>query len=140
MFQNSHFAIATHALVALAIRPEARVSSSELAGSINTNPAFLRTILGRLKVAGLIDISLGKGGGNRLARPAREITLLDVHAAVDPASEFRLHQCEPNADCMVGKHIFEVLEDVLDDVQSAIAKRLERRTIADLARSIRKLA
>ena len=78
MFRNSHFALATHALAALAIKDDCLVTSSMLAMSVGTNPAFLRMVLGRLKKAGLVELKLGKGGGSKLARPAASITLLDV--------------------------------------------------------------
>ena len=70
MFANSHFALATHVLTVLAVNEDRVLTSTQLAGSVNTNPAFLRTLLGRLRAAGLIAVSLGKGGGARLARPA----------------------------------------------------------------------
>ena len=61
MFQNSHFALAVHVLTALSIRD--RMTSVELAASVNTHPTFVRTLLGRLKEAGLVDVKMGKGGG-----------------------------------------------------------------------------
>ena len=55
MFRNSHFALAAHVLVILAIRKGERMSSTQMAQSINTNPAFLRVLLGRLKAAGFLE-------------------------------------------------------------------------------------
>lgn len=136
MFTNTHFALATHVLAVLAIRDEAPVTSSDLAFSVNTNPAFLRTLLGRLKKSGLIEVTLGKGGGARLARPAKKITLLDVYRAVDPTPEHALHRCTPNAECLVGRNIKAVLGEVMDDVESAVEKKLARRNVADVAQEI----
>ncbi len=136
MFSNTHFALATHVLSVLAIRDEAPVTSSDLAFSVHTNPAFLRTLLGRLKKAGLIEVTLGKGGGARLARPAKKITLLDVYRAVDPDPDRALHRCDPNVECVVGRNIKAVLGDVMDDVESAVERRLARRNVADVAQEI----
>ncbi|MEQ9498847.1 MAG: Rrf2 family transcriptional regulator [Deltaproteobacteria bacterium] len=136
MFTNSHFALATHVLAVLTIRDEGPVTSAQLAQSINTNPAFLRALLGRLKKAGLVEVTLGKGGGAMLAKPAKKISLHDVYRAVDPEPERCLHRCEPNAECVVGRNITTVLDDVMDEVESAVAKKLARRNVQDVAEEL----
>ena len=135
MLQNSHFALATHVLIAMTLHEGEPVTSTKLAASVNTNPAFLRALLGRLKRAGLIETALGKGGGSTLARPARKITLLDVYrATVDPVAP--LHCSRPDAKCVVGRNILPVLRDVAADLESAIEKRLKKLSIAALAASV----
>ena len=137
MFHNSHFALATHALTALSLW-DTTVTSTTLAESVGTNPAFLRTLLGRLKEAGLVEVALGKGGGARLAISADEITLWDVYCAVDEKPAMTLHKCEPDQTCLVGRNIVPVLEDLMEHVEAAVASQLSARTIADVAKSIRK--
>lgn len=44
---------------------------------------YLEQIFRRLRRAGVVDSKRGPGGGYTLARPAREITLLDVLEAVE---------------------------------------------------------
>ena len=138
MFGNSHFALATHALTALWLTEHSTVTSTTLAESVGTNPAFLRTLLGRLKEAGLVEVALGKGGGARLAISADEITLWDVYRAVDQQPAMTLHKCEPSKTCMVGRNILPVLEDLMEDVEAAVESELSARTVADVAKSIRK--
>jgi Rrf2 family protein len=133
MFANSHFALATHVLTALAVDADGPVTSVQLARSVNTNPAFLRSLFGRLRDAGLIEVSLGKGGGARLARPASRITLADVYRAVEKDSPAQLHHCPPDKRCVVGRNIVPLLDEVVHDVETAALQRLSRRTIADLA-------
>ena len=133
MFANSHFALATHVLTVLAVHEDRVLTSAQLAGSVNTNPAFLRTLLGRLRAAGLIDVSLGKGGGARLARPASRLTLADVYRAVERQPAAQLHRCTPDKRCVVGRNILPILDDVVRDVEAATLQRLTRKTIADLA-------
>ncbi|MCB9651237.1 MAG: Rrf2 family transcriptional regulator [Deltaproteobacteria bacterium] len=135
MFQNSHFALAVHVLTALSIRD--RMTSVELAASVNTHPTFVRTLLGRLKEAGLVDVKMGKGGGAVLARPAKEITLLDVYRASD-AAPAACHHSEPNAECIVGRNILGVLDGVMSDVEAAVEQTLAQRTVADVARRVRR--
>jgi Rrf2 family protein len=136
MFANSHFALATHVLTVLALNADGRVTSVELARSVNTNAAFLRSLFGRLREAGLIEVSLGKGGGARLGRPAARITLADVYRAVEKSSPAQLHHCSPNEKCPVGRNILPLLDDVVRDVESAALVRLRRKTIADLAAQV----
>src|SRR5262249_6822526 len=127
----------THVLTALAVNADdGPVTSIELARSVNTNPAFLRSLFGRLRDAGLIGVSLGKGGGARLARPASRITLADVYRAVEKDSPVQLHRCAPNEKCLVGRNILPVLDEVVHDVESAALGRLRRKTIADLAAQV----
>jgi len=138
MFANSHFALATHVVVALALRDGSPATSAELARSINTNAAFLRMLLGRLREAGLIEVALGKGGGARLARSASKLTLADVYHAVERQPPARLHRCEPNRSCIVGRNILPVLQGVVHDVEAAALGRLEGVTVARLADQVRR--
>ena len=137
MFANSHFALATHVLTVLAVhRADGPVTSSELARSINTNPAFLRTLLGQLRQAGLIEISLGKGGGAQLAKTASRVTLADVYRAVERRPAARMHRCAPNQRCVVGRNILPLLDGVVSDVEAATLRRLAGTTVADLAAQV----
>ena len=137
MFANSHFALATHVLVLLALH-RASLTSAELAASVNTNPAFLRSILGKLRQAGLIEVVMGKGGGARLARPPARLTLADVYNAVERRPAARLHHCAPNDKCVVGRNIVPVLEGVVHQVESAAVGQLADTTVAQLADRVRR--
>lgn len=138
MFTNSHFAIATHVLAVLTIRRDEPVPSAQIAASVNTNPAFLRTLLGRLREAGLVDVVMGPGGGALLARDPKTVSLWDVYQAVESQPAMTLHRCEPNAKCLVGGNIIGVLEDVTNDVENAVKKQLEAIDLTELERRLRK--
>ena len=140
MFANSHFALATHVMTVLAVhRDQGPVTSAQIARSINTNPAFLRTLLGQLREAGLIETSLGKGGGARLARAASRVTLADVYRAVEKRPAIQMHRCAPSKQCIVGRNILPLLDEVVEDVETAALRRLAGTTVADLAaRTVRR--
>src|SRR5258708_21945071 len=138
MFANSHFALGTHAMVALAFREGSPMTSAELARSINTNPAFLRMVLGRLRDAGLIEVALGKGGGATLAKPASKLTLADIYHPVERQPPARLHRCEPSRNCLVGRNILPVLQAVVHDAEAAALGRLSALTGAKLADQVRR--
>src|SRR6185503_9281520 len=134
MFANSHFALATHVMTVLAVhRDQGPLTSAQIARSINTNPAFLRTLLGQLREAGLIETSLGKGGGAQLARAASRVTLADVYRAVEKRPAVPMHRCAPSKACVVGRNILPLLDEVVADVQTAALRRLAGTTVADLA-------
>ena len=60
------------------LREGAQVPMKEIAAKRLLPPAFIRRIVARLASAGILSTSRGAGGGIRLARPASEISLLDV--------------------------------------------------------------
>lgn len=62
------------------------VPASRLATSAEVPYEFARTILTQLTAAGLVTSVRGAHGGVRLARPASEISVLDVLEAVEEAS------------------------------------------------------
>ena len=70
---------ALRALTALAVLPEDQVMlGRDLAESAAIPPNYLSKILWSLGNAGVIQATRGSGGGYRLAKPAREIRLIDV--------------------------------------------------------------
>lgn len=135
MASSSRFALGTHVLVVLALRDEV-VPSDTLAESVNTNPAFLRQIIGQLREAGLVKSKLGTGGGSLLARPASSITLDEVYRATEARSLVGLHHSEPRHACLVGRNIVPVLEGVLGRAEGALFEELHRVSVADLARLV----
>ncbi len=72
------------ALADIALRGEdALVPLAELSKRQDLSLAYLEQLFARLRRAGLVVSVRGPGGGYRLARPATEIRVADVLAAVD---------------------------------------------------------
>jgi len=136
--QSTRFALGVHVLVVLAIHDGEAVSSEKIAGSINTNPSFVRQVLSRLREAELVTTQLGTGGGALLARAASRIRLDEVHEAMESRPTVATHHSEPSAECVVGRHIVPLLCEVLDRADLAHRAELRRVTIADLARQVLK--
>jgi Rrf2 family protein len=83
---------ATHCCTILAALPEGRaLPAAKLAEFHGVPAAYLAKHLQSLAAAGIIVSTSGPFGGYRLNRPAAEITLLDVVAAVD--GDERLFTC-----------------------------------------------
>lgn len=89
-----------------------------------------------LAQAGLTTSQLGAGGGALLARSPAAIRLVDIYRAVDEARLFGLHRDAPNPDCLVGRHIQQVLVGIVDDAQRAMEASLGARTLADVTAGV----
>ena len=113
--------------------------SEDLAFSVNTNAAFIRSLLSRLQEAGLTTSQLGTGGGALLAKPAKKIRLLDVYRAVEDGEIFAFHRRGPNESCVVGKNIQAAMRPSLDRATTALEQQLSSVTIADIAAEVARL-
>jgi Rrf2 family protein len=73
------------------LEPGALVPTATIAERRLLPKPFVRRIVRRLAAAGLVETVRGAGGGIRLARPAAEISLLDVVRALE--GEVVLNRC-----------------------------------------------
>ncbi|HEV7992388.1 MAG TPA: Rrf2 family transcriptional regulator [Gemmatimonadaceae bacterium] len=137
---NTRFSVAVHILTFLQTQRGEPATSELVASSVGTNPSLIRRLMGQLIKAGLASAQRGTGGGAVLGRPASEITLLDVHRAIDEDSDvIPIHQ-SANLRCPVGRHIQGALERRIDAVERAMNGELARTTIADLASDVTRRA
>ncbi|WLQ16200.1 Rrf2 family transcriptional regulator [Hahella aquimaris] len=133
---STRFAVAIHILADLALHKGKAVRSEDIACSVNTNAAVVRRLLGVLAEAGMTRSQLGVGGGALLAKPADEITLLDVYQAVEEPNYFVLHRSKPNPKCYIGCNITSVLEEEFQRISATMDASLAQTTIADVARQV----
>lgn len=134
---SSRFSVGIHILTLLEINKNEVNSSEYLAGSVNTNPAFIRKIMGMLKKAGLIEVQPGIAGA-KLAKDLSEITLLDVYKAVQVVKDHELFSVHdnPNPECPVGRNIQSTIEPLFLHAQTAMEKSLQHVTIEDVVKDI----
>lgn len=122
---SSRFTIAIHVLSCIETFKENKVTSEFLASSVNVNPVVIRRLLQQLKSAGIVKVIRGSGG-SQIAKPLEDITLLDIYNAVDCVDEgelFHFHE-NPNPKCLVGKNIHNVLDQRLEQIQSAMEREM----------------
>lgn len=132
---TSRYAIAIHILALIDLTPENAGSSAAIAGSVGTNPVVVRSVIGLLRCAGLLETRRGVAGA-RLTRSPEGINLLEVYRAVEVReSVFRVHE-HPHPQCPVGSRIGGVLETVFGGAQRALEAQLEGVTLADVAREL----
>ena len=125
---------ADYALLALRhmAAPSSRetVSARELAESYDLPPELLAKVLQQLVRAGLLLSQQGIRGGYGLAKPAAEITVVDVVEAIDgplmvTACSESDHSCDQYTKCNI--------RDPLWKLKDRIVSALAATTVAELA-------
>ncbi len=138
MAVNTQFAIAVHIMTALAYSRERDVTSTWLAGSVNTSPSFVRRVLAKLSRAGLVETATGKNGACWLARRPRDISLLEVYRAVDGPKVFAIHAYKPHRSCRVSCNIKSALETVLRRSQTSMEASLDKISLETVLSDLKK--
>ncbi|WP_428407439.1 Rrf2 family transcriptional regulator [Hyphococcus sp.] len=133
---STRFAAAAHIMTLLAAHRGAPQTSETLAKSLATNPAVVRRLLGALAKAGLTQSDLGKGGGARLAKGPKKITLADIYRAVETPGLLPLPRSAPDPACPVGRNMAPALTAVGDAAETAFLASLEAVTLKQFAKEI----
>jgi Rrf2 family protein len=133
---SSRFAVSVHILTAILMKDGDALSSDRIAISVGTNPSLIRKLIAVLTRAGITKTCMGAGGGTLLARPADQITLLQIYRAAEGVDLFAVHASPPNPDCLVGRNILPVLEAATSRAQTALERELEAVSLADFARDV----
>ncbi|WP_394236190.1 Rrf2 family transcriptional regulator [Niallia oryzisoli] len=134
---SSRCSVGIHILALIELNKNGTSTSEYIAGSVNTNPAVIRKIMGMLKHAGLVNVRPGVAGAE-LARELSEITLFDVYKAVNVVQEkelFTVHD-HPNPECPVGRNIQHTIEPLFTAAQLAMEKVLNSVTLEDVVKDI----
>ena len=109
---------------------ERRAATSQIAEEQHIPPSFLAKIVSQLSVAGLLQTSRGARGGVSLARPAEEISFLEVVEAID--GPILLNECVADGGaCVFGETCS--LRPVFCEAQSELVNRLESTSFASVA-------
>lgn len=111
-------------------RPDGLVTTAQIAREQHIPQTFLAKIMSQLSAAGLVYSTRGAHGGVRMARPAAEVSLLDVVEAID--GPMVLNECvaDPNA-CPLGPNC--AAHEVWCQAQAELVERLDRTKFAQLA-------
>jgi len=125
---------AVRAMIYLAqIGSDRRASTSQIAQEKQIPPSFLAKIVSQLSVAGLLQTSRGARGGVSLAKPAEEISLLDVVEAID--GPILLNECVgDHGACVFGDDC--PMKPVWCDAQKELVDRLSNVNFRQLMGSL----
>jgi len=118
------------ALVYLARSDGTPVKAAEIGEAMDIPTNFLRQVLQELQRARLVTSRPSRQGGYALARPAEEITVLDIVQSLEgpmAAQECALHggSCQWKDEC--------TLHWMWSSAQQAIATQLSQATLAEVA-------
>ena len=113
---------------------DARLSTREIAEAHGVPERFLGQVMRDLVAAGLVEGTVGRTGGYRLAKPSSAISLLEIVEAVEGDSRrrtciLRNGPCAVEAGCAVHAVFAAAQDDVL--------RRLGSTTVAAAARGRR---
>jgi len=132
---SCQFATGVHLLALLAQTPDTFRTSNEIAESTLTHAVVVRRLMASLQEAGVVETQKGPGGGVRLARLPRQITLADVYKAVETSEPLHLPHTAPNKNCPIGHAMQRILEEIFARAESAMARELARTTLSDVLES-----
>jgi Rrf2 family transcriptional regulator, nitric oxide-sensitive transcriptional repressor len=127
---------AVRAAIALAAaNADGLLSTRRIAAEMQIPPRFLPQVMADLVRAELVIAHTGRSGGYRLARPAADISLLDVIRATEHDRTVRTcilrgGPCDPEGRCDV--------HDVFTDARDALLRSLGGATLAEVAQSRRR--
>jgi Rrf2 family protein len=138
--KSVQFAVAAHIMAALGYFQGEEISSATLADSVNADPTFVRKSLSKLSKAGLVVTKRGKSGATVLARPPRQITLLDIYRASGAPPAFAIHSYPADKRCPVSCNLKECMAGVLSQAQYSFERSLAKITLASLIGQIRERA
>lgn len=113
-----------------------RAPTSRIAEEKRIPSSFLAKIVSQLSVAGVVQTSRGARGGVSLARPAEDISLLEVVEAID--GPILLNECvnDPNA-CIFGDNC--AVHEVWCEAQAKLVSKLSSSNFGDLAKKQNRL-
>jgi Rrf2 family protein len=138
--KSVQFTVAAHIMVVLGYSHGEEIPSATLADSVNADPTFVRKSLSKLSKAGLVVTKRGKSGASVLARPARQITLLDIYRASAAPPAFAIHSYPVEKRCPVSCNLKECMSGILSQAQDSFEKSLAKISLANLVGQIREKA
>jgi Rrf2 family protein len=128
---------ALHCATVLAlVPPDQTMPAAKLAEFHGVPPAYLAKTLQALARAGIVESEPGRRGGYRLARPAKQVTMLDVVEAVEGREpSFRCTEIRRRGPARVRAGLYTpvcAIADVMYRADAAWRSELRETTLADL--------
>ena len=138
MALNTQFSIAVHLLAGLGYFGRRDLTSTDLAASVNTSASFVRRVLAKLSRAGLVETATGKAGACWLARNPADISLLEIHRAVEAPKPFAIHRYPVKKGCPVSTRIKPALQTVSTRIEASLEAGLHKITLSEVIADLRR--
>jgi Rrf2 family protein len=129
--KDSRLARMAHVLVHMACHDGAATSET-IARMLNTNPVVVRRTMAGLRDRGYVTSEKGPRGGWRLTRPLEDLTLLDVHRALETASVFTIGATADHAECPVEHLANQAIVGALAQASQALEAELAKVRLSDI--------
>ena len=135
--EDTRFSSAIHMLILIS-EAEEPMSSEEIAVSVGTNSSHIRKIAGLLKKDGIIGSNQGSKCFSIRVDP-KELSMFRIYKAVNETDHVRLFEIHrnPNDECIVGRHIGPVLNEMYSDMVSKVEAEMSSTTLYDCMQKMR---
>ncbi|WP_346891184.1 Rrf2 family transcriptional regulator [uncultured Roseibium sp.] len=110
------------------------MTSDMIASMLNANPVVIRRTMAGLREQGFVHSEKGHGGGWTLAKPLKDLTLLDIYRAVGEPSVFAVGPACDMPDCLIEQAVNATLKDVFAEAEQLLLTRFAGVTLADIAK------
>lgn len=118
---------AVTAMMDLAIHDyEGPVTLADISSCQGISLSYLEQLFAKLRKSGLVEGVRGPGGGYRLGRPASQISIADIIAAVD--ENLDATRCQGNEDCHGGEKC--LTHQIWTDLSRSLYEFLDGLTLA----------
>lgn len=120
-------------LMLVVVLKDQKVTSDMMSKSTGANPVMIRQLFGKLKDAGILNVSTGRGA-TTLARSPEDISLWDIYIAVEGYNANELFKFHPEVsnECQIGRFFVEVLGVHLDEAVQAMGAKMSKVSLAQL--------
>lgn len=133
MNRDSRLSVALHVLLHMSEMRSA-VTSEALGSMMNTNPVVIRRTFSGLREAGIAAAEKGHGGGWKLARDLRLVTLGDVYDALGTSTPFGIGVRNPEPTCPIESAVNRTFGEALREAEALLMTRLRSIAVADVLR------
>jgi Rrf2 family transcriptional repressor of oqxAB len=116
-----------------------RLSSTQLAEGVDSNPTFVRRLLVPLIQAGLVRSTMGRDGGVNLSVDAAAITLGEIYKATVGDKKLWTGRSNIPHRCLVSCNVERFFGNLADEVDESVLSLLDERTLADALLELRTL-
>lgn len=120
-----------HILIFIALGDNEQLSSTKIAESIKTNPAYVRQLMATLKNAGIVVNTQGHANA-ALAKSTDKINMYDIYRAVEGDKPLLHLDTDTNPDCGIGINIQFAIGDFYHEIQNMIDEKMKSITLQDI--------
>lgn len=131
MKYSARLSDAVHILAFILENKNEKLTSADIAVSIQTNPSYIRQLMAQLKKADLLITQQGQARP-MLGKSPQEITLLMIYRAVEGEKPLLHLDTHTNPACGVGVHIQLSLAEYYQRIQQKAEQEMDAITLADI--------